>query len=301
MKRERLISSGLILLMVVCLTGGVLAAEKGVFKGIERFSGDTDGKRMFMEGANLEYFQGETYIRFAEAEIIEEEDGARIVTFRGKVALVHEDLKVSGESFRYHTEEKSGVFTGGVVLEREEVRNAQGEVEKDGIKLVCSSLYLQTKDKVFTATGDPFIEHKDFQGSGEEISYVDATETLTIKGGFHLRKEKEEIKGETISFDLKQKLFTAQRGGEPIEVIFEIEEKEEKPAGVENGGTPGEENKVDGGTPVSSGAEDEPGDVLEDPSGEETGGGEVRSTNEGEETGGVPEPAGVMAPPVKDG
>ena len=276
--------------MVLCLAGGLQAAEKGIFKGIERFTGDTDGKRMFMEGANLEYFQGETYIRFAEAQIVEEEGGARIVTFSGKVSLVHEDLKVSGESFRYHTEEKSGVFTGGVVLEREEVRNDQGEVEKDGIKLVCESLYLQTKDKAFTATGEPFIEHKDFQGSGEEISYVDAEETLTIKGGFYLRKEKEEIKGESISFDLKQKVFTAQRGEEPIEVIFEIEEDEEEPAGEENG-------EADGAS-APAGADEETGGALDAFSGEEAGADEAGLTDEGEETDQATEPTGATAEPL---
>lgn len=236
MKQGRLLGNGLILIMVVlCLSGGIQAAEKGIFKGIDRFSGDTDGKKMSMEGANLEYFQGETYIRFTRAEIVEEEDGARTVTFMGKVALQHDDLNVTGEMFRYHTKQKSGVFSGEVVLEREETRDEQGEVEKDGIKLVCHSLYLQTEDKAFTATGEPFIEHKDFQGSGEEISYVDEEEALTIKGGFYLLKEKEEIKGDTISFDLKQKTFSAQRGAAPLEVIFEIEDDEDESAATPDG------------------------------------------------------------------
>ena len=130
MKQGRLFGNRLILaLLVLSLSGGIRAAEKGVFKGIDHFSGDTDGKKMSMEGANLEYFQGETYIRFNRAEIVEEDDGARTVTFIGEVALQHEDLNVKGEMFRYHTKQKSGVFTGEVVLEREETRNDQGEVE----------------------------------------------------------------------------------------------------------------------------------------------------------------------------
>ena len=227
--RRLLSSSGLLLLiMVLCFSGALSAKEKGVFKGIDRFSGDTDGKKMFMEGSNLEYFQGETYIRFVQAEIVEQADGSREVTFMGNVSLQHEDLYVTGDKFCYNTDKKSGIFSGEVVLKREETLNDQGEVEKEGIKLVCNSLLLHTEEKTFIAREKPFIEHKDFQGSGEEIRYLDAEELLTIVGDLQIQKGKEEIKGEEICFNLKHKTFEAKRGAEPLEMIFEIEEKEEK-------------------------------------------------------------------------
>ena len=41
------------------------------------------------------------------------------------------------------------------VLEREKSRDEQGEVVKEGIRLVCGNLYLQTKEKAFIATEAP--------------------------------------------------------------------------------------------------------------------------------------------------
>lgn len=242
-KERRLAGIGLLLMMaVLCFSGVIQAKEKGIFKGIDRFSGDTDGKKMSMEGTELEYFQGETYICFTQAEILEQEDGSREVTFIGNVSLKHEDLKVTGERFCYNTDKKSGVFSGKVILEREESLNDQGEVEKEGIKLFCNSLFLQTEKKSFTATEEPFIEHKDFQGNGQEISYNDAEELLTVLGGFQIQKGKEEIKGEEICFNLKQKTFEAKRGTEPLEMIFEVEKENGEKSSEE--GEKGEERET---------------------------------------------------------
>mgnify|MGYP000895451300 CR=1 FL=1 len=243
--KKYLLSSGFLLLVILFSCSGMLMAkEKGIFKGIDRFGGDTDGKSMFMEGENLEYFQGETYIRFARAEIIELDDGSREVNFIGTVFLQYEDLEVTGEKFQYNTDRKNGVFTGNVVLEREEVLSAEGEIEKEGINLTCGSLFLDTDEKSFIATEKPFIKHPDFQGNGEKISYFDATERLTISGGFYIEKEKEEIKGEEITFDLKAKTFEAKRGTEALEVAFEIEE-EKNDGEIEQGNSGGEGKKAE--------------------------------------------------------
>ena len=222
--------AGLLVLMAVMgVSRAVTAAEKGFFKGIDRFYGDTSGEHLFMEGANLEYSQGETYLRFKAAEIRELSDGSREIIFRQEVFLTHEDLKVTGDQFRYNTAEESGIFSGDVVLVREESRDDQGEVLKEEIRLVCGNLYLETKAKAFTATEEPRIEHADFTGSGETISYRDDEEKLTISGGFHLKMEEDELFGEEVSFDLKQKTFEARRGTKPLEVWIEIEEKTETP------------------------------------------------------------------------
>ncbi|NLC52535.1 MAG: hypothetical protein GX770_01020 [Firmicutes bacterium] len=228
--RRRYIVTGLLVLMIVFRAGGVLmAADRGIFKGIERFYGDTDGQRLFMEGIKLEYFQGETYLRFKAAEIREMNDGSREIIFRDEVFLTHEDLKVTGDQFCFNTAEESGTFSGHVVLEREESRDEKGEAVKEGLRLVCGNLYLQTKVKNFIATEAPRIEHADFTGSGETISYRDEEEKLTISGGFHLLMDQDELLGEEICFDLKQKTFEAQRGATPLEMRIEIEEKEETP------------------------------------------------------------------------
>ena len=228
--RRLSIITGLLVLMIVTGAGqAVTAADKGFFKGIDRFYGDTDGQRLFMEGTNLEYFQGETHLRFKAAEIREKTDGSREIIFRHEVFLTHEDLKVTGDQFCFDTAEESGFFSGHVVLERKESRDDQGEVVKEGIRLVCGNLYLQTKEKAFIATKAPRIEHADFTGNGETISYCDDEEKLTISGGFHLLMDQDELLGEAICFDLKQKTFEAQRGAIPLEMRIELREKEETP------------------------------------------------------------------------
>lgn len=90
-------------------------------------------------------------------------------------------------------------------------------------------MYLQTKEKAFVATEVPRIEHADFSGNGETISYRDDEEKLTISGGFHLLMDEDELFGEEICFDLKQKTFEARRGATPLEMRIELEEKEAAP------------------------------------------------------------------------
>ena len=214
-------------LMITLVYPGLLsAAEKGIFKGIDRFYGDTDGKQMFMEGTNLEYFQGKTHLRFGQAEIRETDAGSREIIFQGAVYLTHEELKVTGDWFTYNTQDESGTFTGEVVLERDETRNEQGEVEKEALKLICGNLFLQTVEKAFVATEDPEIYHADFEGSGQTISYRDDEDKLTISGGFRLLTDEDELVGEEICFDLRQKTFDAWRGELPLEMYFEFEEKD---------------------------------------------------------------------------
>ncbi len=237
-RRLYMITGFLVLMVVTGANRVVMAAEKGFFKGIDWFYGDTDGKHLFMEGTDLEYFQGKTHLRFKAAEVRELSDGSREIIFRNEVLLIHEDLKVTGDQFCYNTAAESGTFTGDVVLVREESRDEKGEVVKEGIRLVCGSLYLETKEKAFIAREAPRIEHTDFTGSGETISYRDDQEKLTISGGFYLKMEKDELFGEEICFDLKQKTFEARRGTKPLEMWIEIEEREETPR--ENQGADGQ-------------------------------------------------------------
>jgi lipopolysaccharide export system protein LptA len=218
-----------ILVLTVALAdpGLLLAAEKGVFKGIDRFYGDTDGKNMFMEGSALEYFQGKTHLRFGQAQIRETATGSREIYFQGDVLLNQEELTVTGDRFTYSTEDESGTFTGAVVLQRSETRNDRGEVEKEAFKLVCGNLYLQTAEKTFVATENPEIFHEDFEGRGQTISYRDDEEKMTISGGFRLLTEQDELIGAEICFDLRQKTFDAWRGETPLEMHFDIEEKDQ--------------------------------------------------------------------------
>lgn len=238
MKSRRILCQiGLAVALVFLAGGGRLrAAEKGYFRGIDYFYGDTDGRNLYMEGTALEYQQGETHLRFNKAAIREQEDGSREIIFEGEVLLTREDFKVSGDRFCYNTATEDGIFTGKVVLERTESRDAAGQVVKEGLVLVCGHLYLQTAAKAFTASAEPTIEHKDFRGGGHTISYRDAEEKLTISGGFHLRTKEDELIGEEICFDLRQKTFTARRGTAPLELRLEIKEKEENA-----GEQPGEE------------------------------------------------------------
>ncbi|HEY8392011.1 MAG TPA: LptA/OstA family protein [Capillibacterium sp.] len=221
---------GLLVMLAVPAGGRLAAAEKGYFKGIDYFYGDTDGRHLYMEGTALEYYQGETHLRFNKAAIREVEDGSREIIFEGEVILTREDFKVSGDRFCYNTATEDGIFTGKVLLERAETRDEAGQVVKEGITLACGQLYLQTAKKAFTASEQPTVEYKDFRGSGQTVSYRDEEEKLTISGGFHLWTKEDELSGEEICFDLRQKTFTARRGGAPLELRLEINKKEEKEA-----------------------------------------------------------------------
>lgn len=218
---------GLVALIAVLVGNGPLrAAEKGYFKGIDRFYGDTDGRNLYMEGAALEYLQDDLHLRSLRAEIREKDDGSREIIFAGEVLLTQEEITVSGDRFAYHTGSEAGTFTGEVVLTRAETRDDQGQVIKEGITLACGNLYLQTAQKAFTATEQPTIEHREFRGGGQIISYQDEEEKLIISGGFHLWMDEDELLGDEICFDLRQKTFEARRGELPLELRLEIEEQE---------------------------------------------------------------------------
>lgn len=219
---------GLLVMLAVPAGGRLAAAEKGYFKGIDYFYGDTDGRHLYMEGTALEYYQGETHLRFNKAAIREVEDGSREIIFEGEVILTREDFKVSGDRFCYNTATEDGIFTGKVLLERAETRDEAGQVVKEGITLACGQLYLQTAKKAFTASEQPTVEYKDFRGSGQTVSYRDEEEKLTISGGFHLWTKEDELSGEEICFDLRQKTFTARRGGAPLSFVWRLIKKKRR-------------------------------------------------------------------------
>ncbi|NLY90036.1 MAG: hypothetical protein GX081_00310 [Firmicutes bacterium] len=257
--RKLLLKIGLVVAMVVLANHGRLgAAEKGYFKGVDLFYGDTDGKNLYMEGTALEYYQGETHLRFGKAAIREREDGSREIIFEGEVLLTQEDFKVTGDRFHYNTGTEDGIFTGKVVLERAETRDEAGQVVKEGLTLVCGRLYLQTAEKAFTASEQPTIEHRDFRGSGQTISYRDAEEKLTISGGFHLWSKEDEFIGEEICFDLRQKTFEARRGAAPLELRLKIDEKEQKGEEQAKEEQVGEEQPEEGQTGVKQPGEEHP-------------------------------------------
>ena len=62
---------------------------------------------------------------------------------------------------------------------------------------------------------------------------------------------------------MKQKTFAAERGGAPLEVIFEIEDEEDEPT-EEGNGTIGE-------TAESAAEQSDPTSKMVDPTGEEAG------------------------------
>ena len=154
-RRLSIVTGLLVLMIVIRCQPGVMAAEEGSLKGLSGFMVIPMGSACLWKALNLEYFQGETHLRFKAAEIREKADGRGRSSSRQEVFLTHEDLKVTGDQFCFDTAEESGTFSGHVVLEREESRDEQGEVVKEGIRLVCGNLYLQTKEKAFIATEAP--------------------------------------------------------------------------------------------------------------------------------------------------
>lgn len=237
-RRDRqtpLVASGRILLLPLLLFSLVLFPEtaRGEEKkteqvritGINRMWGDTEGEKTYLEG-DLVITKGDTVIYASSAEVIKtgEGDRARKARLSGGVRLFQDELRLEGAEMEFAFDEDWAVFKGDVRLEREEVKDAAGEVEKEGIVLSCDYLEIETERRDFQATGNISLVHKEFTVTAAALTYEDAGETLLFTGGFFLFREKENMKGEELWIDLKEEVFDARRG---VELYFEVEEEEE--------------------------------------------------------------------------
>lgn len=223
--KRRINSFALMVAALFFAAGPVRSAEKVYITGARKMEGDTDGKKIHIQG-ELVAGKGETKIF---APYLEYDKDSKVGKFTGGVRLVQEDLTVTGEEFVINFDQDRGVFRNNVRLDRRETKNGQGEVEKDHITLTCSVLEINTETKDFTATGGVELQHKDFTASSPRLVYDDAGEKLAFYGGAVLQREKEEVKGREIIIDLKKKLFEVGNG---VELVFDVK-KEEETSGTE--------------------------------------------------------------------
>lgn len=190
--------------------------------GIDRMWGDTEGEVTYIEG-ELVITKGDTIIYASYAEVEKTGDDHRIARFSRGVRVVCKETTVEGEELTFDLDDDYGVVTGDVRLERLEKRNEAGEVEKDRIVLTCAVLEIDTDRNDFKARGDVFLEHEDFTVTAAQLTYEDAGEILLFSGGFFLCREKEDMQGNNLQIDLKEKVFNAW---EQVELVFEVDGEE---------------------------------------------------------------------------
>lgn len=200
-------------------------SEEVRIKGINRMWGDTEGERTYLEG-DLVITKGETviYTSFAEVEKTGEDDDSRTARLSRGVTVFQDELKLEGAEMEFAFDEDWAILRGDVRLEREEVKDAAGEVEKDKIVLTCDFLKIETERKDFQASGNITFVHEEFTVTSTGLTYEDAGEVLLFTGGFFLFREKENMKGEELRIDLKEEIFDAWN---QVELYFEVEEEEE--------------------------------------------------------------------------
>ncbi len=241
-KRYILLATVLATVSLLLLLRPVAYGEEGPgnqtvrVEGIDRMWGDTEGETTFLEG-ELVITKGDTVIYASYAEVEKTGDGRRIARLSRGVRVVCKETTVQGEELTFDLDNDYGVLTGDVRLERREKRNEAGEVEKDRIVLTCAVLEIDTVRNNFTAGGDVFLEHEDFTVTAARLTYEDAGEILFFSGGFLLSREKEDLQGQNLQIDLKEKIFKAW---EQVELVFEVDGEEE------NGEQEGENREEDG-------------------------------------------------------
>lgn len=210
-------------LMILALCAGISGSVQAVTEPIKAtgsyIHGDTEQKISYIEG-NVQITQELTQITTDKAIIFMEKKQA---IFENNVVLNNPDGTVNADYLDYDMRKKIGVFKGNVVMQRKAVpKDAKTKkAAKDPFTLRAQELYLESDKQNFVATNSN-IEHKEFTGSANQITYDDATEEMLFKGNVHLRKGKgEEIRGEETKINLKDKSFMATNN---VSIEIEVDE-----------------------------------------------------------------------------
>jgi lipopolysaccharide export system protein LptA len=168
--------------------------------------GDTEKKVIYLEG-NVRIVQGLNIITTDKATI--DNGPPKRAIFEKHVKLENSDGMVEADSLDYDLRKKSGSFQGNVVMRRKASQDSKGKAKKDPFTLRGVELFLETKTKNFTAIKG-YFQHKDFNGSADQIIYHDALEELIFRGRVDLKRAKgENVSGEETRIYLKDKSFVA--------------------------------------------------------------------------------------------
>lgn len=193
-----------IALFLLCSGSISWGAEEPVKATGDSVWGDTQKKWANLEG-NVRIVQGKTVITAEKAEI---DLDKKLLYLKSRLKLVSSEVTVEADGLDYNMRLKQGTFRGNVIMNRMEVKDAGGQVAKDAFKLFASVLYFETETKNFSATGQGRVEHKDFRGTADQITYNDGKQELSFQKHAYLKKPSgEEIRGDTVNIDLKAKNF----------------------------------------------------------------------------------------------
>jgi lipopolysaccharide export system protein LptA len=197
------------------------AADEPVKATGTHIYGSTETKVSHIEG-NVRIIQGSTTLTTDKATIYTDK---KQVILEKQVRLVNPDGTVAADYLDYDLRKKDGLFRGNVIMQRKESKQNPKDAKssrKDPFSLYANELQLNTNTKNFTAIGARF-EHRDFQGTANQIVYNDSTEEMVFSGNVYIKrtKEGEEIRGEETKINLKDKSFIVTKN---VSVEFEVKD-----------------------------------------------------------------------------
>ncbi len=206
------------LLLIFCITLGIVSAAEEVRVTGKSVWGDTDTKINYLEG-DVRFVQGSTVITTEKAQV---DTDRKTAVFDKKVKLTHPEVAIESETLEYDLKKEAGTFKTNVVMERIKTKAAKGKKAKDPFTLLTDELFFETETKNFIAKKGR-IEHKDFTGGADLIEYNDQLQELLLKGNAELTRPKGEIiKGNLIKINVSEKSF---RVTDSVSVEFEVEEE----------------------------------------------------------------------------
>ena len=193
-----------LMMMLFLIAGLVHAADDPVQVKSDQIWGDTKKKLTYMEG-NVRIVQGQTIITTAKTKV---DLDKKVAIFEDKVELTHPDVTIDADNLEYNFKKKNGTFSHHVILSRKEVKDKQGKVTKDALKLTAAELYFESDTKNFVAKREGVVEHKEFTGTADSISYNDKKQELLFKGNADIKRpNNEDIKGEEIIINTQTNSF----------------------------------------------------------------------------------------------
>jgi lipopolysaccharide transport protein LptA len=199
--------SMVLMIILFLIAGLVKAADEPVQAKSDKIWGDTKKKLTYMEG-NVRIVQGSTVITTDKTRV---DLDKKVAIFEDQVKMTHPDVTIDADNLEYNFKKKYGTFSNHVILSRMEVKDKQGKVTKDALKLTAAELYFESDTKNFVAKREGMVEHKEFTGTADSISYNDKKQELLFKGNALIKRpNSEEITGEEIIINTKTNSFVVK-------------------------------------------------------------------------------------------
>ncbi|HBF37490.1 MAG TPA: hypothetical protein DDW50_09240 [Firmicutes bacterium] len=191
----------LILAACVCIfTTAVKAGNEPVRAKSDKIWGDNKKKLTYLEG-NVRIEQGTTVITSDSTQVDLDQ---KIATFKDKLRLNSPEIAITADYLEYNFKKKAGTFLRNVIVNRNELKDARGNVTKDGFKLTAENFYFESDTKDFRVQNQGMVVHKDFNGTADQIEYDDPKQELLFTGNATItRPSGERINGDEIEINTK--------------------------------------------------------------------------------------------------